>query len=352
MQACLDANISYSLPAEWTPQSAVMLTWPHRDTIWANSLPAIDDVFVAVAREIALREKVVITCVDKAHEQHVKTLLHSAGVASHQVAIYLAHSNDIWVRDHGPIAVNKPQLTLLDFTFNAWGNKYPSESDNQITSLLHAQQAFGATPRMKVDLVLEGGGIEVDGQGCLLTTSHCLLSKTRNPHLSKTQITTTLSQWLGIKKIHWLDHGYLAGDDTDSHIDTLARFTDAHTIVYTACDDSSDEHFSELQAMQEQLRSFTDYRNQPYQLIPLPWPKPHYADVDGRRLPASYCNFLIINGAVLVPTYNDPADAEALRILAACFKDRQIIGIDCVPVIQWYGSLHCMTMQLPQGVVL
>lgn len=340
------------LPAEWARQSGVMLTWPHSETIWAETLAAADQVFTEITKQISLREKIIISCFDDKHATHIKHLLKAANVNLQHIAIYTAPCDDIWVRDHGPITVLKQtQPLLLDFTFNGWGNKYPAENDNYITRSLHAQHAFGDTPLTTIDMVLEGGGIEVDGQGTLLTTSSYLLAKTRNPVLTRAEITNNLQRLFGIKKILWLDHGYLAGDDTDGHIDTLARFTDAHTICYTACSDPHDEHFTALKAMEDQLQGFTDYQNQPYQLIPLPWPRARFADYDGRRLPLTYANFLIINDAVLVPTYADPADAHALKILASCFPNRQIIPIPCLPIVQWYGSLHCMTMQLPEGVL-
>lgn len=342
----------YTLPPEWAKQSGVMLTWPHQETIWAETLPAIDAVFVRVASEIAKHEALVITCADEKHQAHITALLQQANVNLSRLRFHLAQSNDIWVRDHGPLSVlAKDQALLLDFTFNGWGNKYPADLDNQITRTLHLQTAFDETPLQTIDMVLEGGAIEVDGLGTLLTTSSCLLSSSRNPKLTQTQITEKLQTLLGLKRILWLDEGYLAGDDTDGHIDTLARFINPNAICYVSCDDTKDEHFKSLKAMETQLQSFKNNEGEAYQLIALPWPRARYAAVDGRRLPATYANFLLINDAVLVPTYDDPADEKALKILTACFPDRKIIGIPSLAVIQWYGSLHCMTMQLPEGVL-
>ncbi len=348
----LEPSQSFDLPPEWAPQSGVMLTWPHEGTIWAEMLAEIDAVFANVAKEIASREKVIITCFDKTHEQHILSLLEQNGVYLHNVATFLAPCDDVWVRDHGPLTVfREGQALLLDFTFNGWGNKYPADQDNEISRTLHTQHAFGETILSSLDMVLEGGAIETDGHGTLLTTSSCLLSKTRNPRLSKSDIADKLRQLLGMQRILWLEHGHLVGDDTDGHIDTLARFTDPHTICYITCDDENDEHYAELKAMEEELRQLKDYEGNAYKLIPLPWPKPQYAKFDGRRLPVTYANFLIINGAVLMPIYNDPADAEALKIIAQCFPQHEIVPIDCAPAVQWYGSLHCMTMQLPKGVL-
>jgi agmatine deiminase len=239
---------------------------------------------------------------------------------------------------------------LLDFVFNGWGNKFPADRDNEISRALLTQDAFGELEMHSVDFVLEGGGIETDGDDTLLTTSRCLLAHSRNPALTYSQIEAVLTNHLGVDRFLWLDHGALAGDDTDSHIDTLARFCDPDTIAYCHCDDTADEHFAELQRMQQQLQTFRNKTNQPYRLIPLPLPAAKYDD-QGRRLPATYANFLIINDAVLVPTYQDPADENALRTLQSCFPKREIIGIDCSALIRQYGSLHCVTMQLPVGVI-
>lgn len=339
-----------ALPPEWAPQSAVMLTWPHQDTIWADTLDAIDKVFVHVATEVAQREKVIISCFDEKHREHILKLLHAANVDLTQVHTYLAPSDDIWVRDHGPITVidEQQRLRLYNFTFNGWGNKYPAERDNQITQKLYQQGAFDKAPLKTIARVIEGGALEVDGHGTLLTTRSCLLSATRNPDLTTSEIEQELKQLLGLKRVLWLDHGYLAGDDTDGHIDTLVRFADPHTLCYVSCDVKTDEHYTELKAMESELRALNDYQGNPYRLVPLPWPRARFADYDGRRLPVTYANFLIINGAVLVPTYDDPADENAVAILSQCFPDRKIIAIPSLAAVQWYGSLHCMTMQIPE----
>lgn len=341
-----------TLLPEWHDQSGIMLTWPHAETLWVNMLDDIDAVFVEVAREVTMREPLLITCYNQAHQKHILDLLDEANVNLAQVAIFLAPSNDIWVRDHGPLtAIHQAQPILLDFAFNGWGQKYPFQLDNQVTKQLHIQGAFGETVISTIDMVLEGGSVDVDGEGTLLTTSECLLAPSRNPSMTKEEIEVILKRTFGLKKILWLDHGYLAGDDTDSHIDTLARFVNPETICYMSCDDETDEHFEPLKAMEKQLQSFTNYAGKPYNLIPLPWPRPQFAKSDGHRLPATYANFLIINGAVLVPTYNDPQDVNAMLILSRCFPGRQIIGVNAIPVIQWHGSIHCMTMQLPVGVL-
>ena len=339
------------LPPEWAPQSAVQLTWPHADSDWAPILSEVEPVFVAIAAAVTRSERLLVACHDEAVRTRVAGLLKTAQLPPEFVSLYLASANDTWARDHGPITVLcQDQATLLDFEFNGWGGKYPHNLDNQITRVLHAQGAFGPAPLERVPLILEGGSIEVDGQGSLLTTERCLLSSTRNPNLSRAQIEKHLAELLGITRFLWLQNGYLAGDDTDSHIDTLARLCDANTIAYVACDDPADEHYAELKAMEDELRVFRTPTGQPYRLAPLPWPRAKF-DADGARLPATYANFLIINGAVLVPTYRDPADDAALKILRNCFPKHRIIGIDCLPLIFQHGSLHCVTMQIPAGLL-
>lgn len=344
----MQRNCRLYLPPEWAPQSGVLLTWPHARGDWAPRLASVEPVFTQIAREIARRERVLIACHDAEHRVHVETTLREGKVEMANIALYVAPSNDTWARDHGPITVTcRGNPVLLDFGFNGWGGKYAHELDNLINLRLHEAGAFGRTPLETVNMILEGGSIEVDGSGTLLTTSRCLLAPTRNPHLTRIQLERELSDWLGLTRVLWLEHGHLEGDDTDSHIDTLARFCSARTIAYVACDDPRDEHYDDLKAMEAELKSFRVMDGKPYDLVPLPWPK---AQRDSqRRLPATYANFLVINGAVLVPTYRDPADHAALERLQQCFPGREVVGIDCVPIIAQYGSLHCLTMQLPAG---
>jgi agmatine deiminase len=339
------------LPPEWAPQSGVLLTWPHAQSDWAPILHKVEPVFSAIAAAIARFETVLIACHDETVRTRVAARLRTAGIPEARLRLFVAPANDSWARDHGPITVLcRDEATLLDFGFNGWGGKYPHDLDNRITRALHAQVAFGDTPIERVDLILEGGSIEVDGQGTLLTTERCLLSTTRNPQHTRAQIEKELGELLGVTRFLWLKNGTLAGDDTDSHIDTLARLCDPDTIAYVTCDDPADEHHAELKAMEKELAAFRTPRGTPYRLVPLPWPQPKF-NADGARLPATYANFLILNGAVLVPTYRDPADAVALERLRRCFPNREVIGIDCLPLIAQHGSLHCVTMQIPAGVL-
>jgi agmatine deiminase len=341
----------YRLPPEWASQSGVMLTWPRSDVEWNPDYPSAERCHSRIAAEISKREQVVITCMDEAHAERIRGMVKANGGRPERLHLYPLPSNDAWARDHGPITVRKGgSWRLLDFVFNGWGGKYPHADDNRITRQLHARGAFGNTPLESSDLVMEGGSIEVDGEGTLLTTESCLLNPNRNPKLSRGQIEAQLKRYLGIDRILWLEHGAIDGDDTDGHIDTLARLCDSSTVAYQACNDRGDPHFAALKAMEEELKALRRRDGQPYKLVPLPWPAAVH-DRTGRRLPATYANFLIINGAVLVPTYNDAADAAALKALEPCFPGREVVGVSCRSLIYQYGSLHCVTMQLPQGVV-
>ena len=342
----------YYLPPEWTDQSGVMLTWPHAHGDWAPRLTLVEPVFDAIALEVSRREKVLISCYDSKHRDHIAARLRAVGVGIAQAVLHVVPSNDTWARDPGPITVTcQDEPLLLDFGFNGWGGKFGHAADNEISRRLYALDAFGDAPIQKVDMILEGGSIEVDGCGTLLTTAQCLLTPTRNPTLSREQIEAQLKELLGLTRILWLTQGHLEGDDTDAHIDTLARYCDANTIAYVACDDPTDSHYEGLKAMERELQAFTAADGRPYKLVPLPWPQARH-DEDGRRLPATYANFLIINGAVLVPTYQDPADKIALARLKECFPDRDIVAIDCLQLVYQNGSLHCVTMQLPRGVLV
>ncbi len=345
------ATTVHRFPAEWEPQSGVMLTWPHPHADWAGVLTQADATFAAIAAAIARREIVLITAYDENHKAHVRAVLGKSGVDMARVRLFVAPSDDVFVRDHGPLTVEAGGgLLLQDFAFNGWGRKYPFANDDGLTRALHAQGAFGTSPLESTDFVLEGGSVESDGAGTLLVTARCLLSPARNPKYTAAEIEAVLKARLGVQRVLWLHHGYLAGDDTDGHIDTLARFCDPHTIVYCACPWPDDEHYEELKAMEQELRSLRTASGAPYRLVALPWPSAKL-DASGERMPATYANFLVTNGAVLVPVYDDRQDDEALRVIGACFPGREIVGIPSLVLIAQHGSLHCVTMQLPQGVL-
>lgn len=335
------------LPAEWYPQSGVQLTWPHRDTDWAYMLPEVEACFIRIACEIASRELLLIVAPEP---DRVKETI-SSQVNMTNVRFLKCETNDTWARDHGAITrMDDGSPTLLDFTFNGWGLKFASDKDNLITRRAVEAHALNGQYENRLNVVLEGGSIESDGMGTLLTTSECLLSPNRNATMNKVEIEDYLKSAFHIQQVLWLDHGYLAGDDTDSHIDTLARFCSPDTIAYVKCTDRDDEHYEALSNMEEQLKTFRKLSGEPYRLLALPM-----ADViveDGERLPATYANFLIINGAVLYPTYNQPKnDRKAKEVLQEAFPTDEIIGIDCRALIKQHGSLHCVTMQYPQNVI-
>ena len=336
------------LPAEWEPQDGVLLAWPHAASDWRDSLDAVQPVFIRLTQEIARVARVVIVCPEG---NSVRDQLRQAGVDLSRVVLIPLPANDTWTRDFGPITVlEEGRPVLLDFGFNGWGLKFPAYSDNQLTARLAQAGVWGQTPVRIPGLVLEGGSIDSDGNGTLLTTSSCLLSPNRNPHLNRRQIEEQLARLLGSAHILWLDNGYLAGDDTDAHIDTLARFCPNDTIAYMRCDDPKDEHHAPLAAMEAELQAFRTRDGRPYRLVPLPWPDPCYA-ADGHRLPATYANFLCVNGVVLVPTYGVGQDQAALDTVARLFPGHTVTGIHCRPLIEQHGSLHCVTMQLPKGVL-
>ena len=301
--------------AEWEPQSAVQLTWPHKDTDWAPILPEITAVYEEMKREIESRETVIV----------VDDIPH----------------NDTWARDHGFITVEENgQLILLDFKFNGWGEKFAAELDNDINRQLYEQQLVKGIYESHLDFVLEGGSIESDGKGTIFTTTCCLMAPHRNQPLTQQEIDQQLKEWLGAERIVWINHGSLIGDDTDGHIDTLVRIAPNDTLLYIGADD---EH-PDLLLMEQELQQLRTINGHPYRLLRLPMPRPIYDD--GERLPATYANYLVINGAVLVPTYNQPdLDQEAISTIGKAFPDREIIGIDCRAVIRQHGSLHCCTMQ-------
>lgn len=336
------------LPAEWEPQDGVLLAWPHPDTDWQPVLPRVEPVFAELAARIAETETVVVAAADPARAERA---LRKAGVPPDRVRVFAVPTNDTWARDFGPLTVEEGgRPKLLDFGFNGWGLKFAADRDNRATRRLHELGAFGATPLETVGLVLEGGSIESDGDGTLLTTRACLLSPNRNPHLDRAGLEAALANHLGAARVLWLEHGHLEGDDTDAHVDTLVRLAPDDTLLYLACDDPADAHFAPLSALAEEVRALRTRRGRPFRLVPLPWPRTHFDD-GGQRLPATYANFLVVNGAVLVPTYGDPKDAQALAAVAEGFPGRRVVGVGCAPLILQHGSLHCVTMQLPRGVL-
>jgi agmatine/peptidylarginine deiminase len=303
------------MQAEWERQSAVQLTWPHEHTDWAPILPEITAVYEQMAQEIRKRESLIV----------VDDIPH----------------NDTWARDHGFITVEENGTNvLLDFCFNGWGEKFEAELDNQINRHLYDKGIVKGIYEDHLDFVLEGGSIESDGKGTVFTTTCCLMAPHRNQPFTQADIEVRLKEYLGAERIVWLNHGSLIGDDTDGHIDTLVRICPDDTILYTG----GDSDHPDLDLMEEELKALRTLDGKPYRLLKLPLPRPIYDD--DYRLPATYANYLVINGAVMVPTYHQQdLDAEAMRMISEAYPDREIIGIDCCAVIKQHGSLHCCTMQ-------
>ena len=389
---------NFRLPAEWEAQWGVMLTWPHEDTDWKPYLTEITETFVAMSREIAAREHLLIV-VPKAEivPEEIRQM--------ERVVIFECPTDDTWARDHGPIVLKGSEgdgkrsekgvkecgvrRLWLDFRFNGWGEKFPAENDNRIVaqffeemtrseergarseerearseelSTLNSQlSTLNVQLENHQDFVLEGGSIESDGRGTIFTTSQCLLAPNRNQPLTREEIEAELKRRLRAERVVWLDYGNLVGDDTDGHIDTIVRCAPDDTLLYVGCDDENDEQFADFRALEQQLKSLQTADGKPYRLLRLPMPDAIFEETiseeggtrkeERERLPATYANFLILNGAVLAPIYGQPEnDAEALRVIGKAFPDRNIIPIDARTIIRQHGSIHCLTMQIPSQI--
>jgi agmatine deiminase len=328
------------MPAEWEKQRAVLLSFPHEETDWAEGdLNRALTPFIRIAQAIAYSQPVIIICRDK-------EAISNHFCSKNNMSFVEIPTNDTWIRDYGYITIREDEeIMLLDFIFDGWGGKFEATLDNSVNTTLHRKGYMGTTPLEQIDFVLEGGSIESDGEGTILTTSACLCNPNRNGGLSKAALEKRLKTYLGAQRILWLDHGALAGDDTDSHIDTLARFVNKETIVYVKCEKQEDTHYKALTKMEAQLQTFKTADGEPYRLIPLPMPAAKVGKA-GNRLPATYANFLITNDALLYPTYGDKSDKKAGEILRGLFPDREIIPINCLKLIEQGGSLHCSTMQV------
>jgi agmatine/peptidylarginine deiminase len=371
------------LPAEWEPQAAVLLAWPHEGTDWAARLAAVESTYAALAAAIARFETAIVCVPDAAVRERAKVRLRDAGADPGRVRFVEIGYDDTWLRDSGPVilrsradpasyrawqprqpsgpgdpghddlrsshrrAGDPEHFRILDFRFTGWGGKFEAARDNALVAGLVERGLFRPdAEHLGVDWALEGGAIESDGRGTILTTWRCLHA--RHPELSREAIERTLCDALSATRILWLDRGFLEGDDTDAHIDTLARFAPDDAIVYQACSDRADVHYDELAAMRAELAALRTGDGKPFRLYALPWPKPILDN--RRRLAASYANYLIVNGAVLVPAYDDAVDAAAASTIALAHPGRDIVPIPCRPLIWQNGSLHCVTMQLPAGV--
>lgn len=342
----MNANhLNVRFPAEWEPQDAVLLAWPHQNTDWAPWLDAVEQSYVALARAILRFQPLLIVVRDAELQARVVSLLGDTLLRQPQFLIY--DYNDTWLRDSGPVTLYAGTCPLwLDFAFTGWGGKYAAEADDRLVAALLEDARFAHIQRQREEFALEGGAIETDGEGTLLSTWACL--EHRHPGRSREELRQQLARMLACTRVLVLEHGELQGDDTNAHIDTLARFASGDSIVHQACDDPADPHFSSLRDMSAELAALRTRDGQPYRLFALPWAGELRA-ADGRRLAASYANFLIVNGAVLMPGYDVATDVAAAQVLTTAFPGREVVIVPCRPLIEQNGSLHCVSMQLPAG---
>jgi agmatine deiminase len=339
-------ELGYRFPAEWERQSATWLSWAHKEASWPDKFEPIPDVYTGIVKTIAQFQHVNINVVDEKMHTEVTARLTNAGVDASRFTLHPIPTNDAWCRDHGPAFVVNPAsdrpLAIVDWGYNAWGGKYPPFDLDDVVPTRIAE--IRGLPVFHPGIVMEGGAIDVNGMGCLLTTKACLLNENRNPLLDQQQIENYLREYYGQEKILWLEDG-IAGDDTDGHVDDLARFIGPSTIVTVMEEDPADENYSVLRENRKILSTLTDQNDRPFRIVELPMPG--VVEYDNQRLPASYANFLIGNGFVLVPTFQDANDAKAIDILQREFPDRRVIGIDCVDLVWGLGTVHCISQQEP-----
>lgn len=339
--------LGYHFPAEWYPHRATWLSWPHKEASWPGKIASVYGPYCQFIKEVAAGEQVCINVADEAMQQTALYHLSEAGVDLSRISFFHHPTDDAWCRDHGPAFLinpdTDPQKLIVDWGYNAWGNKYPPYDRDDVIPTLIAN-ALGL-PVVHPGIVMEGGSVDFNGSGTVLTTTACLLNKNRNPHLTKRQIETFLFEYYGVSQVLWLGDG-IVGDDTDGHIDDITRFVSEDTVVTVVETDRLDENYEILQENLKLLRQMRFADGRPLNIVELPMPSP--VVYDGQRLPASYANFYIANAAVIVPTYRDEVnDRKALDTLAACFPDRKVVGIDSTDVIWGLGSWHCLSQQEP-----
>lgn len=342
------AEAGFRMPAEWAPHRGTWLSWPHRESSWPGKFDPVPAVFAEMIRHLAPREEVHVNVADAAMEASARKVLDRTGVGAGNVFFHHNPTNDAWCRDHGPIFVQRDRggqrdSIILDWGYNAWGGKYPPfEDDDRIPTRIGAH--FGI-PVLHPGIVMEGGSLDVNGAGTLLTTESCLLNPNRNPELEKAEIESYLERYLGVTNVLWLGDG-IEGDDTDGHVDDLTRFVDPTTVVTVVEEDPADHNYRPLQDNLERLRSMKDQDGRPLTVVTLPMPRAMYQD--DQRLPASYANFYIANGVVLMPAYDPAQDEVARGTLQRCFPDRTVIPIDCTDLVWGLGAIHCVTQQWPR----
>jgi agmatine deiminase len=340
-------ELGYHMPAEWEPHEATWLSWPHKEASWPGAFDSVPGIFVEITRHLTESELVRINVADEDFAERVRALLRAGGVTLDAVRFHFNPTDDAWVRDHGPIYVvrdvnGKRERAIIDWGYNAWGDKYPPyENDDVVPTRIAAEMNESLfTP----GIVMEGGSLDVNGRGTLITTEACLLNPNRNRRLNRAQIEQYLKDYLGVTDILWLGEG-IAGDDTDGHVDDLTRFVAPDTVVTVIEDDPQDENYQPLVENYERLLRMKDQDGNPLRVVKMPMPGPVW--FDDQRLPASYANFYIANKSVLVPTYRHENDAKACAILQELFPDRRVVGVDCTNLIWGLGSIHCVTQQQP-----
>ncbi len=349
----MNQEFKLTLLPEWVEQDLVIITWPHKETDWADMLDDAEECYLGLARAILAFEDLLIL---SPNAEHIHQLFAKENFA-HKLYVMELESNDTWCRDYGVLSFNigvngEERKLLADFTFNAWGMKFPADKDNLVNRCLYLSYAFNKDVDFlnRKFLTLEGGSIESDGQGTILTTYNCIFEPNRNPAFTEDDLRQTIKDVLGAERLIVLENGELEGDDTDGHIDTLVRFISSDTIAYVACEDMHDSHYHSLKRMEAELQNLCQANGEPYKLIALPLPEAIYED-DGHRLPATYANFLFVNGGLLVPTYGQGYDKEVIAKLQEALPNREVVGVDCRTLIRQHGSLHCATMQIPKGFI-
>ena len=343
----LPASLGFRMPAEWEPHAATWLSWPHKEESWPGKFEPIPSVFVKLVKALSPHEHVHINVCDEEMEADVRSRLQREGVDLKAISCHRIPTNDAWIRDHGSTFLirnidTKRELVVVDWEYNAWGGKYPPwEKDDAVPKRIAAMRYL---PLFEPGIVMEGGALDVNGKGTVLTTTSCLLNKNRNPGLSQREIEEYLCAYLGVSKVLWLGDG-IVGDDTDGHVDDLVRFVGPTAVVAVVEEDPTDDNYKILQENLRLLRAMSDQDNHPLEIVTIPMPAPMF--YEGQRIPASYANFYIANGVVLVPTFSDRNDARAMTILQKLFPSRKVAGIDCRDLVWGLGAIHCVTQQEP-----
>jgi agmatine deiminase len=343
------ARLGYRMPAEWEPHAATWLTWPHNAETWPGRLDRVPPVWVRMVEALSPGEAVHVLVNDGAVAKEVRRLLENSGASLANVFLHEVVTNDAWTRDHGPTFLtrnvgDRMELAMVDWIFNAWGGKYPPwEDDDAVPGRI--AELLGV-PRFEPGIVMEGGAIDVNGAGTVLTTESCLLKPNRNPHLGRDDVERFLREYLGVRQVLWLAGG-MAGDDTDGHIDNITRFVDSNTVVAAGEDDPADENYRPLQENVARLHEMRDQDGRPLRIVPLPMPDAVFCE--GQRLPASYANFYIGNEVVLVPTFGQRKDMRVIEIVQSLFPGRRVVGIESTDLLLGFGAIHCVTQQQPQS---